>query len=345
MSPCVIFLVTTYAFSVISVTIPTIKLNNSASPESIIPVIGLGTAFNGNGSEQYKIGYSAAQKWLQLGGRYFDEAHCYPSRHGVADGVLNYTNNYTTIARSELFIVSKVGGCSGDNLGYNEVMNWFNDIMTLWRTTYMDVILLHWPAYQMHPNQKSNDISCIAYENGTYGPQYNATQCRLDSWKALIELYLNGSIKAIGVSNFEAKHLNDLFNYKYKNGKYYLPAMNQIQFHGYRHEYNLINFCKQNNIQPNSWSPLGAPDVQASLWNGTTPVLTQHPIAINIAKKYNKSTAQIWLRWQRQWDSIPVPRSNNIEHMMENMDIFDFKLDDDDMNKLYNITAPPYYSN
>ena len=331
----------------ISTTIPRIKLHNTANADSFIPSIGLGTAWN-NDSNVYQTGFDSATKWLSIGGRLFDSAHCYPARNGIADGVLNYTNNYKSISRSEIFITSKVGGCAGNNLGYNEVKNWFNNILLIWNTSYIDLILLHWPSYDYFPgnyNQQTNDESCMVYYNGTFGPYYNATQCRLKSWKALIELYLNGKIKAIGVSNFEEKHLNDIFNYKYDDNKYYLPALNQMQFHGYRHEYDSLDFCKKYNIQYNSWATLGAPDVQQNVWNGSTPVLTQHPIAIDIGKKYNKSAAQIWLRWQRQLDVIPIPRSNDIEHMMENINIFDFELDNGDMDKLYNITAPPYYSN
>eukprot|EP01084_Bolivina_argentea_P152556 266112_1 len=286
----------------ISTIIPRIKLHNAANKDSFIPVLGLGCALT------YNNAYSSAQKWLQLGGRHFDESYCYATRLDLIKSVLNYTKNYTFIPRSHLFIVSKVGGCCGDNLGYNEVIDWFNKILNTWQTTYIDVILLHWPSYSydlaINPSenfkQKSHDPSCLP----SHYSNYNATKCRLKSWKALIELYLNGSIKAIGVSNFGKKHLNDIINYKY-NGKHYLPAMNQIQFHGYKHEYNLLTFCKQYNIQVSSWSPLGAPDIQNFKWVGNTPILIKHPIALNIGKKYNKTPSQVWLRWQLQFDNIP----------------------------------------
>ena len=218
-----------------------LKLQNSASEDSFLPWVGLGGAIPVPADQQFERGFSAATKWLSVGGRYFDEAHCYPSREGEAAAVLNYTQNWTKIKRKEIFLVSKVGGCSGNNLGENEVIEWAMDILKLWNTTYIDVLLLHWSAFDGYANyaqQDSKDPNCYAFINQTtnnvqYGEYYNASLCRQHSWKGLIQLFLNGSAKAIGVSNFEEKHLNDLFDYKYEgDGKVYLPAINQMQFHG-----------------------------------------------------------------------------------------------------------------
>ena len=111
------------------------------------------------------------------------------------------------------------------------------------------------------------------------------------------------------------------------------------------HEYELLEYCTQHKIAFNSWATLGAPDVQKAVWNGSTPVLSEHPVAKDIGDKYNKSAVQVWLRWQRQLEVIPIPRSNDVDHMVENLDIFDFSLSSEDMQRLYNVTAPPYYSN
>eukprot|EP01084_Bolivina_argentea_P041548 76675_1 len=319
--------------------IPTVKLQNSASPDSYMPFIGLGTAIPAQYPE-YKTGYDSATKWLSIGGRFIDEAHGYPSKNGVTQAVKDYTNNYSKIKRSELFIQTKVAGISGNQLGYNDVINAVNEELALWNTTYFDSMLLHWPSDhgQTHP---SSDPAC---RNEANNKQFNASLCRQHSWRAMIELYNNGTLKAIGVSNFEQKHLADLFDYKY-DGKVYLPAVNQMQFHGYDHEYNFLDYCHKNNITFNSWSTLGTPDVEKGKWTGNTPILTQHPIAMNIGKKYNKSAAQIWLRWQYQLNVVAIPRSNDISHMQQNMDIFDFQLTEDDMSQLYNVTAPPYPNN
>ena len=226
-------------------------------------------------------------------------------------------------------------------MGYKEAIEQVNNELKLWNTTYMDMILIHWCTdNNQNAQQLSSDPTCHRYTS-----TYNATLCRQHTWRGLIELFNNKTVKAIGVSNFEVKHINDLINYKYDDGKSYLPAVNQMQFHGYWHEYELLQFCNDNNILYNSWSTLGAPDVQQTKWTGNTPVLTKHPLAMQIGKKYNKSAAQVWLRRQHQLNILVIPRSNNVTHMMENMDIFDFELSDDDMKTLYNITAPPYPSN
>ena len=91
----------------------------------------------------------------------------------------------------------------------------------------------------------------------------------------------------------------------------------------------------------------GTPDWMSNKWptNGY-PLLTEHPTAIEIGDKYQKSAAQIWLRWQWEYGIISNPRTRNVTHMMENMNIFDFKLSDDDMNTLNELSnIPPYPSN
>eukprot|EP01084_Bolivina_argentea_P279485 477818_1 len=179
-------------------SVPKVKLQNAASNDSYIPWVGLGCAIPGN--DQFDKGFNSSTKWLSIGGIYFDEAYCYPSRQGVATGVLNYTNNYTKYyKRSDLFIVSKVGGCSGDKMGYKEVMEQVNNELSLWKTTYMDMVLIHWCS-DNNGDSTSSDPTCDPNKQ-----TFNATICRQNTWKALIELYLNGTIKAIGTSNFEIK--------------------------------------------------------------------------------------------------------------------------------------------
>ena len=119
-----------------------------------------------------------------------------------------------------------------------------------------------------------------------------------------------------------------------------IPAVNQLEFHGYWHEYDLIEFCQENNITVNSYAPLGTPDVSQGYWVGPTPILTEHPVAIDKGNKFNKSPAQIWLRWILQQGLVTNPRSENMTHIKENLDVFDFELSQEDMLDLASIPVP-----
>ncbi|MDQ8014139.1 MAG: aldo/keto reductase [Flavobacterium nitrogenifigens] len=139
------------------------------------------------------------------------------------------------------------------------------------------------------------------------------------SWKAMEELYKAGKIKAIGISNFNPEQLADLLSYAEVK-----PAINQIETHAYFQQTNDYKVLKQGNIQMQAWAPF------AEGRNGlfTNETLTQ------IAKKHNKTTAQVSLRWHFQRGIVAIPRSSQRAHILENLNIFDFKLDDTDIKAI-----------
>ncbi|WP_343706226.1 aldo/keto reductase [Flavobacterium sp.] len=139
------------------------------------------------------------------------------------------------------------------------------------------------------------------------------------SWKAMEELYKAGKIKAIGISNFDPAQLADLLSYAQIK-----PVINQIETHAYFQQVNDYKVLKQHNVQMQAWAPF------AEGRNGlfTNEVLTQ------IAKKHGKTTAQVSLRWHYQRGIVAIPRSSQKEHITENLNIFDFKLDDVDMKAI-----------
>lgn len=136
------------------------------------------------------------------------------------------------------------------------------------------------------------------------------------SWKAMEELYNTGKIKAIGISNFEPEQLADLMTYaKVK------PAVNQIETHVFFQEHKLYDVLKKQSVQHEAWSPFAA---------GRNNIFSNETLAA-IAKKHNKSIAQVCLRWHFQRGVVAIPRSQNKAHMIENLNIFDFELDKKDM--------------
>lgn len=138
-----------------------------------------------------------------------------------------------------------------------------------------------------------------------------------ETWRALEKLYTDGRVRAIGVSNFNVNQLQDLLadcNIK--------PVINQVEFHPHLTQVELRNLCKQENIQLEAWSPL------------KRGRLLEEPTILKIAKQYEKSAAQVILRWDLQSQVITIPKSITKERIIENADIFDFSLTDDDMQSI-----------
>jgi diketogulonate reductase-like aldo/keto reductase len=139
----------------------------------------------------------------------------------------------------------------------------------------------------------------------------------IETWKALEKLYKDGRIRAIGVSNFKTHHLEELLaNCEIK------PMVNQIEYHPCLTQVEVREFCKKNEIQLEAWSPL----MQGGLLN--------EPILIEIAAKYNKSTAQVILRWDLQNEVVTIPKSVKPHRIAENADVFDFELTEEEVGKI-----------
>ena len=188
---------------------------------------------------------------------------------------------------------------------------------------YVDLLLIHSPG----PNAQSTDPAC-------QGNPTTWRSCRQSVWKAFEELFNTGKALAIGVSNFEKNHLEDILIMKGM-----VPSVNQVEYQPYWHEDDLVNFCKLHNITFNGYSPLGAPDwgPTARHWNGT---ILELPVIQSIAKVHNRTAAQVIQRWQWQQGIVVNPRTMNQDHMKENLNFFDFELSDDEMKQISNIKPP-----
>ncbi|WP_087972438.1 aldo/keto reductase [Oceanobacillus rekensis] len=138
-----------------------------------------------------------------------------------------------------------------------------------------------------------------------------------DTWRAMEKLYEEGKVRAIGVSNFHVHHLQDLM--KDSNVK---PVIDQVEFHPHLTQAELREFCEKENIQLEAWSPLKRGQ------------LLDDPTLIEIAEKHGKTAAQIILRWNIQSNIITIPKSITEQRIIENADIFDFKLTENEMEKI-----------
>lgn len=141
----------------------------------------------------------------------------------------------------------------------------------------------------------------------------------LEAWKEMEKLYAEKKIRAIGVSNFHKHHLESL--YEVMSVK---PFINQIESHPMFNNQELVDFCHSENIQVEAWSPLG----------GTGTHLLSEQTIVNLAEKYNKTPAQIIIRWDIQRNIIVLPKSVHEDRIKSNLDVFDFELDESDMQTI-----------
>ena len=300
---------------------PSVTLMNGAKPGVKMPVTGLGTwgyvhePGTGRPGEVWNdtVAEKAVKEWLALGGRRIDGSLGYEDQVGVGNAI-----KASGIPRKEIFMTSKVS-----LVGYNETFTEMTEILSDLQMDYVDLLLIHFPGVR----QSSTDPAC----------QPNLTSwrnCRQSVWKAVETLFNDGKALAIGVSNFEQTHLEDIIMMNSM-----IPSVNQVEHHPYFHEDDLVKYCKSKNIIFNSYSPMGCPDWAPTVhhWNGTILVL---PVIQSIAKAHQRSAGQVIQRWQWQQGIVVNPRTMNQDHMKENLNFFDFELTDDEMKQMSSIKPP-----
>ncbi|WP_077247825.1 aldo/keto reductase [Bacillus sp. FJAT-27225] len=215
---------------------------------------------------------------LRLGYRLIDTAALYENEEGVGRAVRN-----SGIPREEIFITTKVWN---SEQGYESTLKAFDTSLQKLGLDYIDLYLIHWPVKEKYK----------------------------DTWKALEELYSNGKVRAIGVSNFNIHHLEDLMEQSTIK-----PMVNQVELHPVLAQKDLVKFCSEQGILLQAWSPLARGRILAD------PVLTA------IAGNYGKTPAQIILRWHLQNGVAIIPKSVTPARLQENAAIYDFELSDEDM--------------
>lgn len=192
------------------------------------------------------------------------------------------------IKREDIFLATKLWN---DDHGYEKTIEAFNESLKKLGVDYLDLYLIHWP-------NKLNS----------------------ETWKAFEELYDQGKVKAIGVCNFKQEHLEEL-----KKSAKIMPMINQIEIHPYRAQKEMVEYCKDNNIQVVAWGPI----MRGKIFSD--------PLMVSLAEKYNKSVAQVALRWHLQNGIIPIPKSANTERIKENLNIFDFNILEEDIIAIDNL--------
>ena len=219
---------------------------------------------------------------ITAGYRSIDTAAAYGNEEAVGKAIKR-----SGVPREELFITTKLWI---QDAGYENTKKAFEKSLNNLQLDYLDLYLIHQPI---------GDV---------YG-----------SWRAMEELYREGKIKAIGVSNFQPDRLMDLMLHNEV-----APAVNQIETHPFCQQIETAKFLKENNVQIESWGPFA---------EGRNNIF-KNELLISIAKKYEKSVAQIILRWLTQRGIVVIPKSTHKERIVENFNIFDFELAQEDMDAI-----------
>ena len=201
--------------------------------------------------------------------------------------------------REDLFVVTKLPNADH---GYEQAKESLEQSLRRLSLDYVDAYLIHWPVIEEHKHRFEEDI--------------------LETWRAMLTLKQEGKIRVAGVSNFMKEHLELL-----KQNGMELPEINQTQFHPQCTEADLRAYCEQENILVEAWSPL----IQGKAF--------EHELLQKMAEKYNRSVAQICVRFCLDHHVVPVPKSTNPARMAENCNVFDFKLSEEDKKEIATLEA------
>ncbi|MEH7885199.1 aldo/keto reductase [Bacillus sp. JJ1609] len=219
---------------------------------------------------------------ISAGYRLIDTAASYLNEEAVGRAIKR-----SGVPREKLFITTKLWV---QDTGYESTKEAFTRSLERLQLDYLDLYLIHQPFGDVH-----------------------------GSWRAMEELYREGKISAIGVSNFHPDRLIDLIIHNEV-----IPAVNQVETHPFCQQIENAKFMKENNVQIESWGPFA---------EGKNNMF-QNDVLVSIAEMYNKSVAQVILRWLTQRGVVAIPKSVRKERIIENFDIFDFELSHKDMEKI-----------
>ncbi|SEM76082.1 Aldo/keto reductase [bacterium A37T11] len=244
-----------------------------------IPSVGIGV-FR---VEDAAIAYDTVKSALSVGYRHIDTAMIYGNEESVGKAILD-----SGVPREEIFLTTKLWN---DDQRKGTVEEAIKLSLKKLGTDYVDLYLVHWPVKE------------------TY----------VTIWKAMEKVYREGLAKAIGVSNYNIHHLEDLLK---ETGT--VPVVNQIECYPYLAQQELVDYCLSKGIVPEAWGPLGA---------GKSDVLV-NPVIVELAKKYAKTPAQIVLGWNIQRGLVVIPKSVHRQRQEENLEALNVNLGEEDLKKI-----------
>jgi len=280
-----------------------------------MPMLGLGTLNMGEDEKLIK----ALKFAIRVGYRHFDCAWVYGNEAVIGRGLeeaIKESNGQ--VKREDLFLVSKVWNTHHSK---ENVAKSYKESCKNLRVEYLDLFLIHWPT-----GFKENTESPFPVDPQT-GDVIDSGISYIETWHAMEDLQKQKLVRSIGVSNFNIKQLKEIL----EQGTI-KPAVNQIEVNPYFQNDKLVEFCHRNNVCVTAYAPFGVgmkhpekPDL---------PLLVEHPVLGAIGKKYNKTAAQVCIRWLLQRNIATVPKSTHPERILQNSQVFDFSLSDDDFAQI-----------
>ncbi len=242
-----------------------------------MPILGLGVYQSPPG----RVTRNAVNFALRVGYRHVDTARIYGNEADVGEAVRE-----SGVPRGDLFIATKLWN---SDQGYDSTLRACEASLKRLGLDYLDLYVLHFPV----------------------------TDVRKESWRAMEALLKKGRCRAIGVSNFTLRHLEELIE-----ESHVIPFVNQIEFHPFLYQKELLKYCQRKGIQVEAYSPLARGE------------RLKHPRITSLATKYSKTPAQLMIRWGIQHGLVVIPKSTREERIRENSQVFDFDISDDDMRSL-----------
>jgi len=285
---------------------PTVRLNNGKK----FPVLGLGTWKSQPGQVT-----QAVKDAIDLGYRHIDCAYVYGNETEVGEAIKTKVTE-KVVKREDLFVTSKVWNTFHSR---DLVFKLLKETLQNLGLTYLDLYLIHWPM-----GYKENAGTLFPKDGETW---LFSDVDYLETWKALEDCVKQGLVRAIGLSNFNSQQIDRVIA-----AAEIQPAVLQVEVHPYLNQQKLIDFCKSRDIVVTAYSPLGSPDRPWA--KPDDPLLLEDPRVVQLAKKYNKSPAQILLRYPIDRGVSVIPKSVTKERIKQNADLFDFQLDAADITAL-----------